>query len=163
MLLKVNSWLIYLHYHLLLRGGAVVVVITWQLDLQIPIHSVTITTSVESSNLAHCEVYSILCQWFASGQWFSPGTPFFSTSKADRHNIAEIFLKVTLNTITANPLLRGELAIRHYCGMSGIAIAGIIQYRLYAQRFQSMYVLVPTVCTLCFVFMYLTYNEAPDI
>ena len=32
--------------------------------------------------------------------WFSPCTPVFSTDKTDRHNIAEIFLKVALNIIT---------------------------------------------------------------
>jgi len=31
---------------------------------------------------------------------FFPGTPVSSTNKTDRHNIAEILLKVTLNTIT---------------------------------------------------------------
>jgi hypothetical protein len=34
------------------------------------------------------------------GQWFSPGTPVPSTNKTDRHDITEILLKVTLNTIT---------------------------------------------------------------
>jgi hypothetical protein len=34
----------------------------------------------------------------AHGQWFSPGTPASSTTKTDRHDIAEILLKVTLNT-----------------------------------------------------------------
>jgi hypothetical protein len=29
----------------------------------------------------------------------SPGTPVFSTNKPDRHDIAEILLKVALNTI----------------------------------------------------------------
>jgi hypothetical protein len=33
------------------------------------------------------------------GRWFSPGLPVFSTNKTDRHDIAEILLKVTLNTI----------------------------------------------------------------
>jgi hypothetical protein len=33
-------------------------------------------------------------------QWFSPGTPISSTYKTDHHNIAEILLKVALNTIT---------------------------------------------------------------
>jgi hypothetical protein len=33
------------------------------------------------------------------GRWFSPGTPFSSTNKADRHDITEILLKVALNTI----------------------------------------------------------------
>ena len=40
-----------------------------------------------------------ICQWLATGVWFSPGIPVFSTNKTDRHNIAEILLKVALNTI----------------------------------------------------------------
>jgi len=35
----------------------------------------------------------------AHGQWFSPGTPASSTTKTGRHDIAEILLKVALNTI----------------------------------------------------------------
>jgi len=35
-----------------------------------------------------------------AGRWFSHGTPASSTSKTDRHDITEIFLKVALNTIT---------------------------------------------------------------
>ena len=34
------------------------------------------------------------------GRFISPGTPVSSTNKTDRHDIAEIMLKVTLNTIT---------------------------------------------------------------
>jgi hypothetical protein len=34
-----------------------------------------------------------------TGRWFSPGTPVSSTNKIDRHDIAEILLKVALNTI----------------------------------------------------------------
>jgi hypothetical protein len=34
--------------------------------------------------------------------WFSPGTPVSSTNKTDRHDIAEILLKVVLNTINLN-------------------------------------------------------------
>jgi hypothetical protein len=30
--------------------------------------------------------------------WFSPGTPTSSTTKTGRHDIAEILLKVALNT-----------------------------------------------------------------
>ena len=33
------------------------------------------------------------------GWWFSPGTPFSSTNKTDRHDIAEILLKVALSTL----------------------------------------------------------------
>ena len=37
---------------------------------------------------------------FVSGQWFSPGTPVSLTNKTDRHDIAEILLKVALSTRT---------------------------------------------------------------
>jgi hypothetical protein len=40
-----------------------------------------------------------VCQWLATGRWFSPGTPVSSTNKTDRHDITEILLKVALNTI----------------------------------------------------------------
>jgi hypothetical protein len=35
-----------------------------------------------------------------TGRWFSPGTSVSSTNMTDRHDIAEILLKVALNTIT---------------------------------------------------------------
>jgi hypothetical protein len=35
----------------------------------------------------------------AHGQWFSLGTPASSTTKTGRHDIAEILLKVALNTM----------------------------------------------------------------
>ena len=38
-------------------------------------------------------------QLLAHGRWFSPGTLAFSTTKPGRHDIAEILLKVALNTI----------------------------------------------------------------
>ena len=44
-------------------------------------------------------LYDQVCQWLVAGQWFSPGTPVSSTNKTDRHEIAEILLKVALNTI----------------------------------------------------------------
>ena len=40
------------------------------------------------------KVYQLL----AHGRWFSLGTPASSTTKIGRHDIAEILLKVTLNT-----------------------------------------------------------------
>jgi hypothetical protein len=40
------------------------------------------------------KVYQLLAQ----GRWFSPGTPASTTTKAGRHAIAEILLKVALNT-----------------------------------------------------------------
>ena len=44
------------------------------------------------------KVYQLL----AHGQWFSPGTPASSTTKTGRHDIAEILLKVALNTKNQN-------------------------------------------------------------
>ena len=40
------------------------------------------------------KVYQLL----AHGRWFPPGTPASSTTKTGRHDIAEILLKVALNT-----------------------------------------------------------------
>jgi len=51
------------------------VVIVWCLDLQLPVQS---------------------------GRWFSPSTPVSSTNETGRHDITEILLKVTLNTINLN-------------------------------------------------------------
>jgi len=48
----------------------------------------------------------------ANGRWFSPGTPAFSTTKTGRHEIAEILLKVALNTknqIKFLPMTLGDL------------------------------------------------------
>jgi hypothetical protein len=43
---------------------------------------------------ARDKVYQLL----SHGRWFSPGTPAPSTTKPCRHDIAEILLKVALNT-----------------------------------------------------------------
>ena len=40
-----------------------------------------------------------ICQWLATGRWFSPGTPVSSTNKTDCHGITEILLKVAWNTM----------------------------------------------------------------
>jgi hypothetical protein len=40
------------------------------------------------------KVYQLL----AHGRWFSPGTPASSTTKTGRRDVAEILLKVALNT-----------------------------------------------------------------
>ena len=42
-----------------MNPGTVMIVIVWQLDLQLPMQSVAITTKIASSNPAHGEVYSI--------------------------------------------------------------------------------------------------------
>ena len=40
-----------------------------------------------------------VCQWLATGQWFSLVPPVPSTNKIDHHDITEILLKVALSTI----------------------------------------------------------------
>jgi len=40
-----------------------------------------------------------VCQWLATGRWFSPGPPVSSTNKTNLHYLTEILLKVALNTI----------------------------------------------------------------
>ena len=40
-----------------------------------------------------------VCQWLVTGRWFTPCPLVSSTNKTDRHDITEILLKVTLNTI----------------------------------------------------------------
>ena len=47
-------------------------------------------------------LYDKVCQWLATGGWFSPGPPVSATNKTDRHDITEILLKVALNTIKTN-------------------------------------------------------------
>jgi hypothetical protein len=74
--------------------------VIWYLNEQLPVQSVPITTTVVSLNPVHGKVYSDttlydkVCQWLGTGQWFSPGTLVSSTNNADRHDIAEILLKV---------------------------------------------------------------------
>jgi hypothetical protein len=43
-----------------------------------------------------CEMEIKVCQWHATGQWFSLGTPVSFTNKIDCLKINEILLKVVL-------------------------------------------------------------------
>ena len=69
--------------------------------------SVPITTKVVSSNPVQGEVYWIqiyVIKFVSDLQQvggFFPGTPVSSTNKTDHNDIAEILLKVALNTITS--------------------------------------------------------------
>ena len=45
-------------------------------------------------------LFDKVCQLLTAGRWFSPGTLVSSTKKTNCHNITEILLKVTLNTIS---------------------------------------------------------------
>jgi hypothetical protein len=40
-----------------------------------------------------------VCQWLATGRWFSPGPSVSATNKADCQDITDILLKVALSTI----------------------------------------------------------------
>ena len=55
------------------------------------------TFSIYRTRLAAAsdKVYQLL----AHGRWFSSGTPASSTTKTGRHDIAQILLKLALNTI----------------------------------------------------------------
>ena len=72
--------------------------------------SVPITINVVSSNPTQCEMYSIqhyakkfVCDLRQVSEFFLC-TSVSSTNKTDLHDIAEILLKVVLNTITQTPL-----------------------------------------------------------
>ena len=73
--------------------------IVWQLDLQLPMQSVPITTNIVSLNPVHGNTHSIhyvikFVSDIVTGRWFSPGTLVFSTNKTDSHDITEILMKV---------------------------------------------------------------------
>jgi hypothetical protein len=79
-----------------------VVVIVWELDLQL---HVSITIKVVSSHPFHGEVYSIqhhvikFVSDLPRAGGFSPGTPVSSTNKTDRQDITGLLLKMALNII----------------------------------------------------------------
>ena len=57
-----------------------------------------------------------VCQWLATGRWFSLGTLVSSSNKTDRHNITEILLKVAFNIINQNhePLKLKFICIHYF-------------------------------------------------
>jgi hypothetical protein len=62
--------------------------------------SINTTVVIRTPFMAKCTLDTTLCDKVAAGRWFSRSdTPVSSTNKADRHNIAEILLKVALKTI----------------------------------------------------------------
>jgi hypothetical protein len=70
------------------------------MDLQLPVQSVHIASKVVSSNPAQIEVYSIQHYVIKFVSDLRLETPVSPSNKTDRHDIAEIVLKVALNTIT---------------------------------------------------------------
>ena len=67
-----------------------------------------------------------VCQWPATGRWFSQGPPVSSTNTTDRHDITKILLKVVLNTINQNRtqpnLFKFNMSLRCVCGGRGIIV-----------------------------------------
>ena len=61
--------------------------------------------------MARCTLCDKVCQWLATGRWFSPGAPVSSINKTDCHDdITEILLKVPLNTLNQTPKLCSAMA-----------------------------------------------------
>ena len=80
---------------------------TWLCKLQKGCSQLTIASDKASQLLAH-------------GRWFSPGTPVSSTTKTGCHDIAEILLRVALNTtnqIISNHIFICSLIMFLYCLM----------------------------------------------
>jgi len=59
-----------------------------------------------------------VCQWLATGQWFSMGTSVSSTNKTDSHDITEILLKVASNNIILTLPLTIVLSVLLQCTTS---------------------------------------------
>jgi hypothetical protein len=53
-----------------------------------------------------------VCLWLATGRWFSRDFPVSSTNETDHHDIAEILLKVALNTIKQAQFLKHILSTK---------------------------------------------------
>ena len=64
-----------------------------------------------------------VCQWFATGRWFSLGHPVSSTNKTDCHDITEILLKVALNTIKPTYLLTLASPLSSNCPLTKVSKA----------------------------------------
>jgi hypothetical protein len=61
-------------------------------------------------------LYDKVCQWLATGRWYSPGTQASSTNKTDRHNITEILLNDGVKHHTLS-LTFVEIAFCCCCGL----------------------------------------------
>jgi len=112
---KQSELIFFMHYfpvliHKIVLGVVVVVVvIVWQLDLQLPVqcaigayHHLCCEFESCSGGVLNTTLCDKVCQWLATGRWFSPGTPLSSINKTDHYVITEILLKVALNTIKPN-------------------------------------------------------------
>ena len=95
---------------------------------------------ISISNITLCDK---VCQWLATGRWFSPGTPVSSTNRTDRHDIAEILLRVAINTIALTNLhiwvqliCKLRTSLTHYqILVSGVS--NIVIWILYGDRWRK--------------------------
>jgi hypothetical protein len=53
----------------------------------------------------HYHLCDKVCQWIATGRWFSPGSPVSSINKTDRHNITTNFIVFGLTWSGLKPLI----------------------------------------------------------
>jgi hypothetical protein len=58
-------------------------------------------------------LYDEDCQWLTTGWWFSQGTSVSSTNNTDRHDIAEILLKVALITNNHSPKFTQQVSLEY--------------------------------------------------
>ena len=58
------------------------------------------------------DIIVVVCEWVTTGRLFSPGAPVSSTKKTDLHDIAQIVLKVALNTIDQT---KSVIIVIQYC------------------------------------------------
>ena len=84
-----------------------------------------------------------VCQWLATGQWYSPGTPVSPTNKTDRHDITEKLLKVALKTINQKSLTPFTFSkkgygckgtweiIQHYTQINSISVVWLLLFPMY--------------------------------
>jgi len=77
-------------------------------------------------------LFDKVCQWLATGRWFSPGPPVSSTNKTDCHDITEILLKVALSAIN-QPIWECVIDCREF-----LLLFSFIKF---ARLFRCMYLL----------------------
>ena len=66
-----------------------------------------------------------ICQWLATGQGFSLGT-VVSSNKTHHYDIAEILLKVALNTITLTPSITTKYSLTNEITVDKIVPASLV-------------------------------------
>jgi hypothetical protein len=116
--------------------GAVVVMIVWFLDLQLLMQSIPITIKVASSNPAEGEVYSIphyVIKFVSNLQQVDGFLRVFRfpPPTTHHHHIAEILLKVTLNTINQTI----QLSINNkYTLFQDVSVNAVMMRRIFKKK-----------------------------